>query len=124
MLLCFGYSAGRTYARMSQCEVLVIAVNSPASTTHFHQPQSNFEALKEENSLRGTINYKHLKSKLCYHAAIINTYVVIYSHSIRMEQTKYSYSFYMNILCMHREIQVCKTTKMNCNVNQNDEQVN
>jgi len=42
------------YARMSQCEVLVIAVNSPASTTHFHQPRSNLQAINEENSLRGS----------------------------------------------------------------------
>lgn len=66
VLLCFaisgGYCAGHIYARMTQCEVLVIAVYSPASATHFPQPQSNFQAINEENSLRCTTNYKYLKS--------------------------------------------------------------
>ncbi len=46
VLLCFalsgGYCAGCTYACMTQCEVLVIAVDATASTTHFPQPKSNF----------------------------------------------------------------------------------
>lgn len=36
------HCAGCTYACMTQCEVLVIAVDATASTTHFPQPKSNY----------------------------------------------------------------------------------